>query len=56
MNTDNVKYNPGVMECVEVVEGEKDKVIEDVRSGFLIYGKLIRPAQVKVGGGEQKVE
>lgn len=47
--TDNLQYNPETMECVEVVEGEKDKVVEEMRPGFLLYGKLIRPAQVKVG-------
>lgn len=51
VNTDNVKYDAGVMEGVEVVEGDKDMIIEEVRPGFTIYGKLIRPAQVKVGGG-----
>lgn len=48
----DAKYNPEEMECVEVVEGEKDCVIEEVRPGFIINGKLIRPAQVKVGKGK----
>lgn len=46
----NVKYNPETMEAVEVVEGEKDIVIEEIRPGFSLNNKLIRPAQVKVGG------
>ena len=50
VNTLDAKYNAETMEAVEVVEGEKDKVIEEVRPGFTINGKLIRPAQVKVGG------
>ena len=50
--TENVKYNPETMEGVEAVGGEKDLVIEEVRPGFTINGKLIRPAQVKVGNGE----
>jgi len=48
----NVKYNADTMEVIEVVAGEKDEVIEEVRPGFIINGKLIRPAQVKVGNGE----
>ncbi len=48
--TDNAKYNAETMEVVEVVEGEEEHVVEEVRPGFTIYGKLIRPAQVKVGG------
>lgn len=48
--TENVEYNASSMECVEVVEGAEGKVIEELRPGFTINGKLIRPAQVKVGG------
>ena len=48
----NVKYNADTMEVIEVVAGEKDEVIEEVRPGFMINGRLIRPAQVKVGNGE----
>ncbi len=48
--TDNTKYNADTMEAIEVVEGDSEKVIEEMRPGFTLYGKLIRPAQVKVGG------
>lgn len=50
VNTDGAKYNPSEMECVEVVDGESEQVVEEIRPGFTINGKLIRPAQVKVGG------
>lgn len=43
-------YNPATMEALEVVDGEKDKVVEEVQPGFVLYGKVIRPARVKVGG------
>ena len=49
IDTKNVKYNADTMEAIEVIEGEKDMVIEEVRPGFIINGKLIRAAQVKVG-------
>ncbi len=49
---ENVKYNADSMEVIEVVSGEKDTVLEEVRPGFIINGRLIRPAQVKVGNGE----
>ncbi len=49
---ENVKYNADSMEVIEVVPGAKDTVIEEVRPGFMINGRLIRPAQVKVGNGE----
>lgn len=45
-----MKFDPHLMECVEVVESEKeDKVIEEVRAGYTILGKVARVAQVKVG-------
>lgn len=47
---DNAKYNPDTMEVIEVVEGDEGMVKEEVRPGFILNGKLIRPAQVKVGG------
>ena len=52
--TENVKYNAGTMEAVEAVEGEKEMVIEEIRPGFIINGKLIRAAQVKVGHGSDQ--
>jgi len=50
VETENVQFNAEGMEAVEVVEGEDGKVIEEIRPGFTIFGKLVRPAQVKVGG------
>lgn len=51
IDTNDAQYNAVEMECVEVVEGEKDKVTEEIRPGFKVNGRLIRPAQVKVGKG-----
>jgi molecular chaperone GrpE len=42
-------FDPHRMECVEVVEGTDNKVIEEVRAGYMLYGKVLRVAQVKVG-------
>lgn len=53
IDVDNVKFNPETMEAIDVVEGEKEMVVEEVRPGFSLYGKLIRPSQVKVGGKEK---
>ncbi len=52
--TDDAKYNADTMEAIEVVEGDSEKVIEEVRPGFTLNGKLIRPAQVKVGGKKKE--
>ena len=42
-------FDPNTMECVQVVEGEDGKVAEELRAGFTLYGKVLRPAQVAVG-------
>lgn len=47
------KYDPHLMEAVAVVEGEKDKVVEETQTGFTMNGKVVRPARVKVGGKEE---
>ncbi|RJQ25955.1 nucleotide exchange factor GrpE [Candidatus Parcubacteria bacterium] len=49
VETESKEFNPELMECVEIVEGEEDMVIEEVLPGFTLQGKLLRPAQVKVG-------
>lgn len=42
-------FNPQTMECVQVVEGEPEKVISVHKIGYSINNQLIRPAQVIVG-------
>ena len=46
------KFDPNVAECIAVGEGEKDKVLEVIRKGYYLSGKLIRPVLVKVGKGQ----
>lgn len=50
------KFDPGLMECVDVREGEEGKILEEVREGYWYPadGEIIRPAQVKVG--KEKVD
>ena len=45
-------YDPATMECHETVPGDKDKVIGVQLRGYLLHGKLLRPARVTVGNGE----
>lgn len=45
-------FDPNLMEAVEVVEGPENKVIEVVQRGYLLDGRPLRPARVKVGGGK----
>lgn len=42
-------FDPHTMECVEVVEGKDNVVIEETLSGYTLHGKVLRIAQVKVG-------
>lgn len=49
MSTLGKPFNPHEMECVEVVTGDDNKVIEEVLPGYTLRGKLLRVAQVKVG-------
>ncbi len=50
-------FDPNIMECVQVVEGHpsassgqggEGKVVEELRTGFTLYGKVLRPTQVIV--------
>ena len=42
-------FDPDSMECIEVVEGEENMVITELRPGYTLHDKVIRVAQVKVG-------
>lgn len=42
-------FDPKLMECIEVVLGEENSVVEETRSGYALHGKVIRVATVKVG-------
>lgn len=46
------EFNPDIMECVETVEGAENTVIEEVRPGFTLFDKTLRPALVKVGASK----
>lgn len=45
-------FDPEKHEAIEHVEGEADKVIEEVVAGYTMHGKVIRHAKVKVGKGK----
>lgn len=49
IQTHGKEFNPHTMECIQIIDGEEGKVIEEVRAGYTLYDKVIRPAQVKVG-------
>ena len=46
------KFDPALHEAIEHIESEDDKddiVIEEIQAGYLLNGRLLRPAAVKVG-------
>ncbi len=47
-------YDPSSMECQEMTEGEKDKVIKVIRPGYKLHDRVLRTARVVVGSGTTK--
>ena len=43
------EFNPALHEAVDTRDGEDNKILEVVRKGYNLNGKVIRPAQVVVG-------
>lgn len=50
VNTDGM-YDPSSMECQEMGEGEKDKVVKVIRPGYRLHDRVLRTARVIVGAG-----
>jgi molecular chaperone GrpE len=46
------EFDPSLMECAELVPGEKDRVVAVVRPGFRLHERILRPARVQVGMGQ----
>lgn len=46
-------FDPVTMEAIEVVSGKEGEVIEEAQPGFVLHGKTLRPARVKVGGEKE---
>ncbi len=42
-------FDPHQMECIEVVEGPENQVVEETIPGYRYHDKILRVAQVKVG-------
>lgn len=50
MNTAGETFDPQFHEAIEEVEaeGESGSIAEEVQKGFLLHGKVLRPARVKI--------
>jgi molecular chaperone GrpE len=46
------EFNPYLMEAITTEDGEENKVITEIRAGYTLYDKILRPAQVTVGKGK----
>lgn len=49
-------FDPHIMECVEVLPGKENSVIEVVLPGIRFRGKVLRVAKVKVGTKAERSE
>ena len=49
INPINLEFDPQSMECIEVVDGHENFVVEVKKLGYKLNGHVIRPAQVSVG-------
>lgn len=49
INPQNLEFDPQSMECIEVVDGPDNFVVEVKKLGYQLNGHVIRPAQVLVG-------
>lgn len=45
----NQPYDVKSAECIELVSGSKDQVVEVIIKGYTLYDRILRPAKVKVG-------
>lgn len=52
IETSDKSFDPNLMEGIATADGEDGKIIEELRSGYTLYGKVLRPVQVKVGKGK----
>lgn len=46
------KFDPLLMEAIEVKTGAEVMVLEELRGGYLLYDRVLRVAEVIVGKGE----
>lgn len=42
-------FDPKYMECVQTIDGEEGKVIEELKAGYMLNDNVLRVAQVLVG-------
>ncbi len=54
IETKDKDFDPHLMEAITTAAGKENKVVSEIRLGYLLHDKVLRPAQVVVGAGEDK--
>lgn len=49
IKAENQKFDPSIMECTVVVEGDDDMIVAVIKKGYMFNGQCLRPASVAVG-------
>src|ERR1035437_4044761 len=49
IETIGLDFDPNLMEAIGTAKGEEGKVIEEARTGYMLFDQVLRPAQVIVG-------
>ena len=49
IETKDQSFDPNLMEAVHTAQGPEGQVVEELKSGYTLYGQVLRPAQVAVG-------
>jgi molecular chaperone GrpE len=52
IETAGKEFDPHLMEAITAVAGKENKVVDELRAGFALHDKVLRPAQVTVGNGD----
>lgn len=56
ITTTGEQFNPHLHQAIEEIPGEKNIVMDEVQKGYMIGGKVLRPAHVRVGNGVETEE
>jgi molecular chaperone GrpE len=56
VKTLGLEFDPHCMDAITCIPGKKDVVVQEIEKGYIINDKIIRPAKVIVGGGEEAIK
>jgi molecular chaperone GrpE len=51
-----MEFDPHTMEALSSGKGQKDIVVQELEKGYMLNDKVIRPAKVIVGNGEEEAK